>query len=108
MTATTFASPLLASTEIWIPLAGLLVATVIGFLIAMRLRANSKTVDAADGFTLHDLRQLHKEGKLSAEELASATALLKERVRREAQPVEPDAGTPASGKKSPRTGRSGR
>ncbi len=95
---------ILAETDFWIPVAGLLIVTVVGFLIAMRLRDAAKAEPKADGFTLEELRQLRRDGKLTDEEFESASTQLKALLRRDATP--PASGsTPERNPRSPRQGR---
>lgn len=61
----------------------LLVLAIVGGLVIMALRRWVRSPDAApkEGFTLHELRQLHAAGQLSDEEFQRAKAALIERVK---------------------------
>jgi hypothetical protein len=63
-------------------LIALLVLAVIGGIIIMVVRRWVRSPDGTpeEGFTLHDLRQLHAAGRLSDEEFQRAKATLIERV----------------------------
>lgn len=72
--------------RIWPMLLGLLVLAVVGGLFAMwlRRRIGSQDAGATQGFTLDDLRQMHKRGEMSDEEFAQAkSAMLSKRPSRE-------------------------
>jgi hypothetical protein len=64
-------------------LIALLVLAVIGGIVIMLVRRWVRSSDgpSEEGFTLHDLRQLHAAGRLSDEEFERAKARLIERVR---------------------------
>jgi membrane protein implicated in regulation of membrane protease activity len=64
-------------------LIALLVLAVIGGIVIMLVRrwVRSSEAPPEEGFTLHDLRQLHAAGRLSDEEFERAKATLIERVK---------------------------
>lgn len=73
--------------RIWPTLLVLLVVAVVGGLFAMWLRRRlaAKDEGGAGGFTLEDLRQLHRAGGMSDEEFAKAKeAMLSKRPSRAA------------------------
>ena len=80
--------------DIFLPLFLLLLAVVIGAATIHFLRRSmSRNEDRPDeGFTLHDLRTMHKTGALSDEEFHRAKARLLEQVGRAAEdaPERPD------------------
>ncbi len=103
----------LGETDFWVPVTailvlpvvGLLILTLVGFMVAMRLRDRAKAEPMADDFTLEDLRQLHREGKLSAEEFAAASARFKLKLRQDAAPKNESTGATTSARQSPRAPR---
>ncbi|MDY7108815.1 MAG: SHOCT domain-containing protein [Planctomycetota bacterium] len=64
-------------------LVALLVLAVVGGIVIMIVRRWVRSSDAPpeEGFTLHDLRQLHAAGRLGDEEFERAKAKLIERVK---------------------------
>ena len=73
--------------DIFLPLFLLLLAVIIGAtLVHFLRRAVRRTEDQPDeGFTLHDLRTMHKSGALSDEEFQRAKTRLLEQVARGAE-----------------------
>jgi membrane protein implicated in regulation of membrane protease activity len=65
-------------------LIALLLFAVVGGIVIMVMRRwvrSSEDGPSGEGFTLHDLRQLHAAGRLSDEEFQQAKARLIERVK---------------------------
>ncbi|RLS62306.1 MAG: hypothetical protein DWH96_09215 [Planctomycetota bacterium] len=77
--------PLIASSPIplWLSLGGLLVAGIIGYVIVMRVRKDAQSESTPEGFTLENLRELQRAGKLSLGEFNAASAMLKGRIQHE-------------------------
>lgn len=74
-------------------LGGLVLATVVGGVILMRLRRGVRDGESGAsglGFTLHDLREMHARGELSDEEFQRARSAMVDRVRGRPE----DDGTP--------------
>jgi len=67
----------------WISIAVLLVLTIIGFVVAMRVRARAFDRSAADAeaFGFSELRALRDSGRISAQEYEIADRRLRERAR---------------------------
>ena len=76
----------------------LLALAIVGGLIIMALRRRVRSPHAApsEGFTLHDLRQMHAAGQLSDEEFQRAKAALIERVKGATSENEVEAGADSS------------
>jgi hypothetical protein len=69
---------------------GLLALLTIGLLVVQRVKKrlqsdDEETSDLAGGFTLSDLRRLHKAGEMSNEEFEKAKARVIEAARRAAE-----------------------
>jgi hypothetical protein len=64
--------------RIWPYLLALLVIAVVGGLFAMWLRRRIANSDAgaSQGFTLEDLRQMHRRGEMSDEEFTKAKSIM--------------------------------
>ena len=79
--------------DIFLPLFLLLIAVVVGAAIIHFLRRSMRrSQDRPDeGFTLHDLRVMHKSGALSDEEFRRARAKLLEQVGRAAEDAPEDS-----------------
>jgi len=67
----------------WISIVALFVLTIIGFVIAMRLRARAfdRSVADAEAFGFSELRALRDSGRISDEEFEIAERRLREKAR---------------------------
>src|SRR5688572_6933167 len=100
--ATDKSSRLFAETLPWIlVLLGVIVAGGVIIFIARRY-VNSGDGAAAGGFTLHDLREMHKAGEISDEEFARAKAQMIGRLAVDNN-AKPDAGGSVSTGNAPPT-----
>jgi hypothetical protein len=80
---------------VWPWLAALLVVVAVGAAVIYVIRRSLGRQDSSrDGFTLHDLRELHASGALSDEEFAKAKASVIGRVTAEETPREDAPETP--------------
>lgn len=81
--ATDKSSRLFAETLPWLLLLlGVIIAGGVIIFLARRY-VNAGSTDAAGGFTLHDLREMHKAGEISDEEFTRAKAQMIGRVAAE-------------------------
>jgi uncharacterized protein YneF (UPF0154 family) len=73
----------------------LVVAIVVGFAIAVwvKRRITEPESPASPGFSLEDLRQLHREGKLSDQEYERARARMAVGMLKKEKPKGPDEKT---------------
>jgi uncharacterized membrane protein len=67
----------------WISIVALLVLTIIGFVVAMRVRARAfdRSRADADAFGFSELKALRDSGRISEEEYAVADRRLREKAR---------------------------
>gem|GEM_PF-2022397 len=72
-----------SSGAFWISIAALLVVTIIGFVVAMRVRARAfdRTAADAEAFGFSELKALRDSGRISEEEYAIADRRLREKAR---------------------------
>ena len=72
-----------SSGAFWISIAALLVLTVIGFVVAMRVRARAfdRSAAEAEAFGFSELRALRDSGRISDEEYEVADRRLREKAR---------------------------
>ncbi len=72
-----------SSGAFWISIVALLVLTVIGFVVAMRVRARAfdRTAADAEAFGFSELRALRDSGRISDEEYEIADRRLREKAR---------------------------
>ena len=81
-------SPLELFQSIALPLLALVVVVVIGWFAIVKLRSWMKdSAEATQPFTLEDLRQLKREGKLSDEEFEKAREMMIGSAKRGPMPV---------------------
>jgi len=81
-----------------------LIATILvlfGAIVLYRRWMNAEETTSNTGFTLSDLRRLHKEGKMTDAEFESAKAILIGSLK--AAAAKPPEGTPNRGAQGPRT-----
>jgi hypothetical protein len=78
-----------ASIVVWCLIA--VAAILIGFTLVVwvRKRLHEPDEPASAGFSLSDLRQLHREGKISTEEYERAKARMTASLMREQKPKKP-------------------
>lgn len=70
-------------------------------IYVMRRYLTSDAGQSGDGFTLHDLRQLHAAGELSDEEFEKARAAMIGRLKSTPTPALPSEGNSGSGGRPP-------
>ncbi len=72
-----------SSDGFWLAVVGLLAATVVGFIVAMRARARAleRNAPTADAFGFSELRALRDAGKITESEFSAAELRLRDKAR---------------------------
>ena len=78
-----------------------IILVLFGTIVLYRRWMNADETTSAAGFTLSDLRRLHKEGKMTDAEFESAKAILIGSLK--ASTAKPPEGAPTRGAQGPRT-----